>query len=257
MQHQSRSTLATLLGLASIGPMTSHAAVIDPAGFASGQYVSYATPGVSLSTLGLVPVSPPGHYPTAFGPTFSPVFAYGNYFSSTATSASYWSTYDSVTYDVTSTNCLQGCSGSSSMSNIKLLDINFNSPVSEVSVLQYANAFNYAFIQAFNGAGQLIGYCAGDNAGSPQTLRGNAGCFNVVDGTSINNNIWKFTISDSSADISTVLVGAGDQSDHIGTIEYHSVPEPGMVSLLCIGFAGMAFAAPKRRRKAQALGSAC
>jgi hypothetical protein len=106
------------------------------------------------------------------------------------------------------------------MNTIKLLKISFSSPVREVSVLQYANAFNYAFMQVFNKAGHLIGFCTGLNDDGPQST-GRIDCFGVLNDTNLFDNTWRFTISDPNADISTVLVGAGDQADQIGTIEYH------------------------------------
>lgn len=130
--------------------------------------------------------------------------------------------------------------------------------VLEISFTQLTNfvaaqiAFNPidpdgGWIQAFNSAGQTVGYCGGDIngiGGSP----GNVDCGSYPDPS---NLIWpQYSITDSNRDISYVLIGGNANQRPVGKIQY-SLPEPGPFGLLALGVAAIAFST-RRRRAARA-----
>jgi hypothetical protein len=161
------------------------------------------------------------------------------------------------------TGCLQGCTseglGPTPVGNFELLDVRFSTPVSFVDALQYVFSDDAGAIWAYNKAGQLVGFCTGSatNLGAlpPQvTFSSPSGCYTALaysnkPGTPILDGL---TISNSAADISTILIGAQDdfnagvQAVSFSTTPVIGAPEPGTLALFGLGLAGVGF---MRRRK--------
>jgi hypothetical protein len=230
-----KALVAAVTGLGLAAPALAGLTTIDPSTFTSGQDVSHATPGVTLSTLTLVPTSAALGV-VEFEPARGPVFASGNFFIGTSNSS--WDVFgpeDKYNLNPPETDCLLGCGLLQGPGNAQptLLDIGFNVPVSHVTVLEYARFADQPFVQAFNRQGLLVGSCV--EAGPPNQISGPPGCF----------------ITDSTADISTVLVSSFSGGEQIGKIQF-GVPEPATLSLLLLGLANIGLAGLLRHRRGPA-----
>jgi hypothetical protein len=118
--------------------------------------------------------------------------------------------------------------------------------VNFVSAIQANDPSNFSEIAAFNSAGQLVAEC---NDGAVDAIRfGDDTCITVAPGQPAGTLVpalW--TVSDSLADISTVLIGSTDpiSKSEISDIEFgtpHSVPEPGPLGLMAAGLAAIGLA---------------
>jgi hypothetical protein len=192
-------------------------------------------------------VEPSVSGPGIYAPVLSPVYAYGDSFSSVDAPNVYQvSSYE--LQDPTTENCIEQCLGNgdgySYIGDAELV-ARFDTPVSYVSVQQTFNFTNGAWVQAFNSANQLVGYCV-------SWIDYQTGCTSYVSGGLVNGEggpttTWDFSISDADADISTIVVaGLNFPPDEVESIQYGSVPEPATFSLLGLGLAGVGF---MRRRK--------
>jgi hypothetical protein len=194
---------------------------LDPSLFTPGQDISNAFAGVTLSTMSLVPDGTDPHTGISISvPSFAPVYAAGSFFSPSSTGSSTFGEWGPYARDLTD-NCFQGCSSQGGSTLQSMLLVDFNSPVSMVSVFQIANDFNGEMLQAFDSADQLLGYCF-PSIGDLQPV-GNYGCYSVL-----NNNDFQHTQVETSftaSNISKVLVGGYNTADQIGAIEVVRAPE--------------------------------
>jgi hypothetical protein len=233
--------------LAAAGTAAASIMTLDPSAFASGQYVSYATAGVTLSTMTLVPVGTVGGR-TEYGPDLGPVYSFDDTFSpspgGSGGAPGDWYTLNGLG-SVAPSTCLQGCAGPSSLT-VQWLRVDFSSPVMQVDVLQQQNLENNAEVAAFDSAGDLVGECAGYAEGAVQ---GYYPCMSVApsqfsgSGTLLERPWADYSIVDGSADIRTLLIGCTlDDASNVGTIQYGTVPEPGSLGLIALGLLGLAWA---------------
>jgi hypothetical protein len=207
--------------------------------------VSYATPGVTLSTMTLVPVGTAGAR-TEYRPNLGPVYAFGETLSPTpggsGAAPGDWYTSNGLG-SVEPSTCLQGCSGPSSLS-VQWLRVEFTAPVSFVDVLQQQDFENNAEVAAFNSAGELVGDCSGYAEGASE---GDFPCISInpsqFSGSVLAERPWaNYSILDGSADISTLLIGCTlDDESNVGTIEYGTVPEPASLGLIGLGLVCLAY----------------
>jgi hypothetical protein len=214
---------------------------IDPSNFAPGQDVSNAIPGVVLSTLTLTPTSP-GNFAAVLSPVYIGTEDYilpstGSVFSPSPTN-NFWGiplTGTGVEPPPFGQNCLNGCSHELGLAGDTYLEVSFATPVSSVSVTEFANPENSAGFQAFNSAGQIIenctqfvGNCYSPNAPPPFDTGG------------------IFTFS-ATGDISYILATSydGGAGSEIGEITY--VPLPDNFWMLLVGLGGLGCCLLRRR----------
>lgn len=190
------------------------ATTLDPNSFASGQNISNAFSGVTLFSMSLVPGTVAGNPFTVWTPSYAPVYAVGDFFSSSSSSAAGWGSNSGL-------SCFQGCLGSQGSNFGTNLLLDFNRPVTMVSVFQTGNAFNGVDLQAFNSSNQLVGYC-GATPGHAQSV-GNYGCYSVINGAI---QQWQVDTSVSASAISKILIGGfNNGGDEISAIRYAGAPE--------------------------------
>jgi hypothetical protein len=154
-------------------------------------------------------------------------------------------------FNPATSDCITGCQlDGSSLSYFSLQAYRFTAPVSDASIDVTSDSANQAFVQAFNGAGNLIGYCIGLDLATP-SYQGNPGCFKVVVGGSgpggpAEIQAWQFSIADSTPNIATLLVGSFNDGLDSAPFNLQIVPEPATPALFAFGLAGIGLA---RRRK--------
>jgi hypothetical protein len=193
------------------------------------------TPGVSESVFTLVPVSPQTS-PPSFVPKFTHRAA-GDF------GGGYMVGPDvGFTFGPDTMGCFQGCPGDPlTPQTFRMLDISFTTPVSFASVLQTSVPFKDALIIAYNSSDREVGICDGA-AGSP-AIPPPGSCYSVISSNHTTEALLRYTISDPTADISTLLIG-GDIYDPINKVEsvqfsVRAVPEPGTWLLFATALAGI------------------
>jgi len=187
---------------------------LSPSSFAAGQDVSNAFSGLTLWSMSLAPETVAGNPFTVYVPTYGQVYAVGDTFSASSSFATGWGANFGL-------SCFQGCVGGQGAEVGTNLLIDFNNPVSMVSVFQTGNAFNGVDLQAYNNVNQLVGYC--DAApGGPQSV-GSYGCYSVTNGAATQ---WGVDTSVSANDISKILVGGYNAGgDQVNEIQFARAPE--------------------------------
>ena len=218
--------------------------VFAPVALAQLTTIGADTPGVSESVLTLVPVSPQTS-PPSFVPMQMPLppgeFGGGYMIGPDV----------GFTFGPGSSGCFSGCTGNAlTPKTFRMLDISFLTPVSFVSVLQTAVPFRNALIIGYNSSLQEVGMCEG--AAGPLAPPG--ACFSVISSHDGSSALLRYTISNSTADISTLLVG-GDIFDPVNEVQrvqfsVKGVPEPGTLPLFALALTTMGIAA--RRKAARA-----
>jgi hypothetical protein len=186
--------------------------------FASGTNVSHAFPGVTLSAMSLVPdlSAPPSPF-TTWMPSYAPVYASGDFFSSSSTGSSGWGEF-SAPLD---SSCFQLCTGPQGNNFQTNLLVSFAAPVDQVDVSQIGNATNGMALEAFNSSNQEVGYCAAAT-GNAQGV-GHYGCYSVMNSDPLN---YQVSTSIYANDISRIVVGGYNMGgDQIGTIRVARAPE--------------------------------
>jgi PEP-CTERM motif len=107
----------------------------------------------------------------------------------------------------------------------------FSSPVSFVSLVQSSGGIA-AFLDAFNSSGQLVDSCLEYQGAGPACV------------TTVSSDVYKFTFTDASNDISQVVAGAYAPMGPITGIAYSAypaapdpvgVPEPSTLALFALG----------------------
>jgi hypothetical protein len=218
--------------------------VFSPAALAQLTTIGPDTPGVSESVLTLVPLSPQTS-PPSFAPMQMPLPP-GEF------GAGYMIGPDvGFTFGPGSSGCFSGCTGNAlTPKTFRMLDISFLAPVSFVSVLQTAVPLRNALIIAYNSSLQEVGMCEGA-AGS---LAPPGACFSVISSNDDSSALVRYTISSSTADISTLLVG-GDIFDPVNEVQrvqfsVKAVPEPGTLPLFALAFAAVSLTAGRKSARA-------
>jgi hypothetical protein len=202
---------------------TAHAQVVttlDPIFFAPGTNISNALPGVTLSAMSLVTEGTNALGVPLYGPSYAPVYADGDFFSpQSSPSTSGATSWGGGFYNFSSVadSCFQTCYPNVGQNFGTALLISFNKPVDMVDALQIDNPQDGAFIQAFNGSNQLVGYCL--PAFGPQPI-GNYGCYSVLSNTCGDTVSCPLLTSISAPDISEVLVGGYNMADQIRGIQF-------------------------------------
>jgi hypothetical protein len=191
---------------------------IDPNNFYNGQVIS--APGVTLETETIVP---DGTASTGYAPTFGPVYSYdasctsGSFpcpvigtklFAPSPSGAlagtpnygngGFWGNSGSML------SCSQNCVFYGDSSGATFLRINFAQPTDFVDALGFSSGGDNTGIIAFDSAGDMLG-----------------SAFNSV-GT---NPGWGYaTVTTTTSDISTVLIGGANSYRAINEIDYSAVP---------------------------------
>jgi len=217
-----------LLALIANGVHAQSVTTLNPSAFAPGTDVANAYAGVTLSAMTLVPdgTDPVTGIPL-WTPSYAPVYAVGNFFTSSPTaSVSLGTTYSWGGFlQPAAGDCFTVCGGSAALLYGTDLLASFSSPVSFASALQIGNDANGDFIQAFNSSDQLVGYCIPPIFA--QQPVGNYGCYSVVNSDFEN---YQENTSVTATNITRILMGGYNNVGQIGTIEAIRVPEIGATS---------------------------
>lgn len=229
-----------------ISPLALFCCLLSDPVLAQVTIIGPSTPGVTESEMTLVATSNPGF----FAPEFTPV-ALG----------SHPGGFDPTNFDLVADphGCLQGCflPSSDNPTGLVMFDVTFSKPVSAVSVLQMGLAFgNGAEVLAYNSADLPVGHCFGTFLGTPSASNppdsNPAGCYKVtsvegIDGA--DGGLGNLTISNSTPDITTVLVAGIAGSPAFGEAVQFGVPEPGTCSLFALSLLSLAIT--RRRSRTQ------
>jgi hypothetical protein len=196
---------------------------IDPNNFGSGQVIS--APGVTLETETLFQDGTDSNGIPVYAPTFGPVYSYGasctngafpcpvigtNLFAPSSSGAlpntpnfgngGFWGNSGSVL------SCSQNCVLYGDFSGATFLRVNFAQPTDFVDALGFSSGGDNTGIIAFDSAGDLLG-TAFNNVGTDPG--------------------WGYaTVTTTTADISTVLIGGADSYRAINVINYSPLQAP-------------------------------
>lgn len=211
---------------------TAHAQAVttlDPNFFNPGTNVSTAFAGVTLQAMTLVSDGTNSQGAPLVTPSYAPVYADGNFFSTQSSPSTAPANWGILFLDPT-TSCLQTCipptlNSSGGAIGTDLL-ISFNKPVDIVTALQIDNPFNGMLMQAFNSADQLVADCLPAAGPQPQ---GNYGCYSVLNSNGNpcgDSENCELSTSTSASDISKVTLGGYSGFDEIGAVKYDAVRAP-------------------------------
>jgi hypothetical protein len=154
-----------------------------------------------------------------------------------------------------STGCLQGCSAGPAESinpDFRLLDVGFSKPVSFASALQVSGTEMDIELWAYDRSNRLVGLCTGSILYPPPAT--NSECVKIVSGPNGPVPLFtgSYTIFDSTANISTVLIGGnGSDSSEVQSVTFSTKPvkevsEPGAFALFMLALVGFAIASMRR-----------
>jgi hypothetical protein len=222
-EMKSRLLMWLVIALIGTGVQAQTVTTLNPSAFASGTDVSNAFAGVTLSAMTLVSDgSDPVTGIPLWTPTYAPVYAVGNLFTSSSTASVSLGTANSwgPILQPVAGDCFNVCSGGQVFLSGTELLASFNTPISLASVLQIDNDANGDFMQAFNSADQLVAYCLPPIFA--QQPVGNYGCYSVVNSDFIN---YQEVTSVTAPDISKILMGGYNNGGEIGVIKTVRVPE--------------------------------
>ena len=220
---KSRLLMWLVTALIGTGVQAQTVTTLNPSAFASGTDVSNSFAGVTLAAMTLVQE---GNDPVTgiplWTPSYAPVYAVGNLFTSSSTASVSLGTANSwgPILQPFAGNCFSVCSGGQTFLSGTELLATFNNPISFASVLQIDNDANGDFMQAFNSANQLVAYCLPPIFA--QQPVGNYGCYSVVNSDFIN---YQELTSVAAPDISKILMGGYNNGGEIGAIKAVSAPE--------------------------------
>jgi hypothetical protein len=220
--------VALAVGLANIAP--AQVITINPNNFGSGQVIN--APGVALETETFVQAGTdssgnPQYVPTFFGPVYSDNIAAScsaaggtqcpavgtNLFAPSPTGAlpgtenfgpgGFWGNQYN---DVPAMNCSQNCLLGAAAQGSIILRLSFALPVDFVDALAFSNGGDPTEITAFDSAGNIV-----SQAFNGQNFGSGFGWDNA-------------TVTTTTNDISTVLIGGFDSYRGVNEIQYRSAP---------------------------------
>jgi hypothetical protein len=214
--------LALVASSASLQTAQAQTITLNPDLFAPGTNVSNAFAGVTLQSMSLV-----ADGPNLVAPSFAPVYADGNFFSTQSSPSAAPANWGIIFLGPT-TSCLVTCAPPFQTSSGGALGtdllLSFNKPVDMVTALQIDNANNGMLMQAFNSANQLVAYCF--PSFGPQSP-GNHGCYTVLNSTPCGDLAnCEMATSTAALNISKVLLGGSSMFDEIGAVKYQAAGAP-------------------------------
>jgi hypothetical protein len=251
-------------GICALGSQAAHATLItvEPDDFAAGQYISYATPGVTLSTMTLTPAGVNSEGRPFYMPVYGPVYAQSvtpgctfvgfscagtgsNLFGYTPTSTPstqpvMWGEAQHASY------YLNGNTGEHLTNFQQAFRADFATPTSYVDILGQFWAGDGTWLEAFNSAGESIALCFGYPPGRDATFA-NSGCATAWSVNESNEGWARYSITSLASDISFIITGGAANYRALDQLRFASVPEPGALGLLGAA-AAAAFWLTRRRR---------
>jgi hypothetical protein len=144
------------------------------------------------------------------------------------------------------TGCLKGCFNDpieNPDTYFDMLDVSFNKPVSFVDAVTLSGPDTNMAIWAYNKAGQLVGECFGGATWPTTNTPGS--CFTVLGPDGKDGIPSNLSISNGTADISTLLVGGyfGDLTASVAAVRFSVAPvnalEPGTLALFALSLVAM------------------